>query len=172
MYESVCGKMSSNKHDLVYVHIARLFAHISGINDLNNFHCFQVQNLEKAGILNKTKICENGKKVRWAQTLAVEPGECLGSCVIFLCAYSTVSGKTGPRRGRFFMGGCSPSTKTPNLLPRGRRYAAVTPIITESPATLHCSICPRGLAWILSFVQLNTYLLLISIISIVNQVRI
>ncbi|XP_072311914.1 rho GTPase-activating protein 27 [Eucyclogobius newberryi] len=32
-----------------------------------------VQNLEKAGILNKTKICENGKKVRknWAQTWTV-----------------------------------------------------------------------------------------------------
>lgn len=28
------------------------------------FYMFQVQNLEKAGILNKTKVSENGKKVR------------------------------------------------------------------------------------------------------------
>ncbi|KAF0025734.1 hypothetical protein F2P81_022615 [Scophthalmus maximus] len=35
-----------------------------------------VQNLEKAGILNKTKVCENGKKVRknWAQTWTVLHG--------------------------------------------------------------------------------------------------
>ncbi|XP_034715868.1 rho GTPase-activating protein 27 isoform X2 [Etheostoma cragini] len=35
-----------------------------------------VQNLEKAGILNKTKVCENGKKVRknWAQTWSVLHG--------------------------------------------------------------------------------------------------
>uniref|UniRef100_A0A665WC83 Rho GTPase activating protein 27 n=1 Tax=Echeneis naucrates TaxID=173247 RepID=A0A665WC83_ECHNA len=35
-----------------------------------------VSNLEKAGILNKTKICENGKKVRknWAQTWTVLHG--------------------------------------------------------------------------------------------------
>ncbi|KAM4524357.1 rho GTPase-activating protein 27 isoform 1-T2 [Odontesthes bonariensis] len=35
-----------------------------------------VQNLEKAGILNKTKVCENGKKVRknWSQTWTVLHG--------------------------------------------------------------------------------------------------
>ncbi|KAM7370563.1 hypothetical protein PAMP_010098 [Pampus punctatissimus] len=35
-----------------------------------------VQNLEKAGILNKTKVCENGKKVRknWTQTWTVLHG--------------------------------------------------------------------------------------------------
>ncbi|KAF3853870.1 hypothetical protein F7725_014558 [Dissostichus mawsoni] len=35
-----------------------------------------VQNLEKAGILNKTKVCDNGKKVRknWAQTWTVLHG--------------------------------------------------------------------------------------------------
>uniref|UniRef100_A0A8P4K1D1 Rho GTPase-activating protein 27 n=1 Tax=Dicentrarchus labrax TaxID=13489 RepID=A0A8P4K1D1_DICLA len=34
---------------------------------------YNVQNLEKAGILNKTKVCENGKKVRknWTQTWTV-----------------------------------------------------------------------------------------------------
>ncbi|XP_075896658.1 rho GTPase-activating protein 27 isoform X2 [Nelusetta ayraudi] len=34
---------------------------------------YNVQNLEKAGILNKTKVCENGKKVRknWSQTWTV-----------------------------------------------------------------------------------------------------
>lgn len=31
---------------------------------LHSASMFQVQNLEKAGILNKTKVCENGKKVR------------------------------------------------------------------------------------------------------------
>ncbi|XP_031699395.1 rho GTPase-activating protein 27 isoform X1 [Anarrhichthys ocellatus] len=37
---------------------------------------YNVQNLEKAGILNKTKVCENGKKVRknWAQTWTVLHG--------------------------------------------------------------------------------------------------
>uniref|UniRef100_A0A3Q2XVF1 Rho GTPase activating protein 27 n=1 Tax=Hippocampus comes TaxID=109280 RepID=A0A3Q2XVF1_HIPCM len=37
---------------------------------------FQVHNLEKAGILNKTKVSENGKKVRknWAQTWTVLHG--------------------------------------------------------------------------------------------------
>lgn len=39
----------------------------------NSPEIHHVQNLEKAGILNKTKICENGKKVRknWAQTWTV-----------------------------------------------------------------------------------------------------
>uniref|UniRef100_A0A672H3Y3 Rho GTPase activating protein 27 n=1 Tax=Salarias fasciatus TaxID=181472 RepID=A0A672H3Y3_SALFA len=38
--------------------------------------CGSVQNLEKAGILNKTKVCENGKKVRknWTQTWTVLHG--------------------------------------------------------------------------------------------------
>ncbi|KAM9716431.1 rho GTPase-activating protein 27 isoform 1-T1 [Menidia menidia] len=37
---------------------------------------YNVQNLEKAGILNKTKVCENGKKVRknWTQTWTVLHG--------------------------------------------------------------------------------------------------
>ncbi|KAM4715469.1 rho GTPase-activating protein 27 [Anableps anableps] len=37
---------------------------------------YNVQNLEKAGILNKTKVCENGKKVRknWLQTWTVLHG--------------------------------------------------------------------------------------------------
>uniref|UniRef100_A0A3B4X922 Rho GTPase activating protein 27 n=1 Tax=Seriola lalandi dorsalis TaxID=1841481 RepID=A0A3B4X922_SERLL len=41
-----------------------------------HFLHFQVQNLEKAGILNKTKVSENGKKVRknWAQTWTVLHG--------------------------------------------------------------------------------------------------
>uniref|UniRef100_A0A672H3Y2 Rho GTPase activating protein 27 n=1 Tax=Salarias fasciatus TaxID=181472 RepID=A0A672H3Y2_SALFA len=39
-------------------------------------NCEIVQNLEKAGILNKTKVCENGKKVRknWTQTWTVLHG--------------------------------------------------------------------------------------------------
>nr|XP_061807352.1 rho GTPase-activating protein 27-like [Nerophis lumbriciformis] len=42
----------------------------------NSLVGFQVQNLEKAGILNKTKVSENGKKVRknWAQTWTVLHG--------------------------------------------------------------------------------------------------
>jgi len=31
---------------------------------INEYIFFQVSNLEKAGILNKTKVSENGKKIR------------------------------------------------------------------------------------------------------------
>lgn len=34
------------------------------MNYSTHVHHYQVQNLEKAGILNKTKVSENGKKVR------------------------------------------------------------------------------------------------------------
>uniref|UniRef100_A0A674NCL8 Rho GTPase activating protein 27 n=1 Tax=Takifugu rubripes TaxID=31033 RepID=A0A674NCL8_TAKRU len=52
------------------------FVHESHINDLKHLHRYQVQNLEKAGILNKTKVSENGKKVRknWTQTWTVLHG--------------------------------------------------------------------------------------------------
>lgn len=39
-------------------------AGLTGLLDIHSFLLFQLHNLEKAGILNKTKVSENGKKVR------------------------------------------------------------------------------------------------------------
>ena len=50
-----------------YHHTTRLPDYLSRLKRRHLLR-FQVQNLEKAGILNKTKVSENGKKVRWAET--------------------------------------------------------------------------------------------------------
>ena len=54
-------------HAITYLHFThKPDTYQSTVNKLNALICFyfQVQNIEKAGILNKTKVSENGKKVR------------------------------------------------------------------------------------------------------------
>lgn len=46
-----------------YHHTTRLPVYLTRLKRRHLLR-FQVQNLEKAGILNKTKVSENGKKVR------------------------------------------------------------------------------------------------------------
>ncbi|XP_012727158.2 rho GTPase-activating protein 27 isoform X1 [Fundulus heteroclitus] len=57
----------------VQTHLRNTSDHSSDSSSTGNSPEHNVQNLEKAGILNKTKVCENGKKVRknWVSTWTV-----------------------------------------------------------------------------------------------------
>ncbi|XP_015243647.1 PREDICTED: rho GTPase-activating protein 27-like [Cyprinodon variegatus] len=72
------AQFSTNQEDgrFVQTHLRNTSDHSSDSSSTGNSPEHYVQNLEKAGILNKTKVCENGKKVRknWAPTWTVLHG--------------------------------------------------------------------------------------------------